>query len=233
MLKAVTRQAAKVDNKIRQLNAEAAAAADALANEEGTNKPKPKPAQVISTANFFDHHATPEDIAVMVTEVDFLEAHRELIPSVSAGELAHYERVRATFEGGRGGGSEGADKAGRPRLAPLGLVEEGGTPRRTASSATVVPRSAKGKGKAVAMSSGSSNKGKGKAVATGSDDDDDGDDDDDDGYENDYGVEAEADDDDGDVVGGGANGTRDKGKGKAVAEFRDGTASDDDGLYDE
>ena len=80
MLKAVTRQATFVDNKIKALNA---------SNEKQ-----------ITTAYFFDHYATKEDTAVMVTEQDFLEAHKELIPSVSAGELAHYERVRAQFEGG-------------------------------------------------------------------------------------------------------------------------------------
>lgn len=35
----------------------------------------------------------------MVTEQDFIEAHNELVPSVSADELRHYQRVRATFEG--------------------------------------------------------------------------------------------------------------------------------------
>lgn len=210
MLKAVTRQAAKVDAKIRQLNAEAAEAADMDEGGGGHSKP----AQTISTANFFDHHATPDDIAVMVTEGDFMDAHRELIPSVSTGELEHYERVRATFEGGRGGDKGGAES--RPRPAPLPLGPSDG--RRAASGGASGPRSAKGKQR---LASG---KGKGKAVATGSDDDGD-----DDGYENDYGVEAE--DDDGGSQG--LNGTRDKGKGKAVAEFRDGTASDDEGLYDE
>ncbi|KAI1631538.1 hypothetical protein F4809DRAFT_631844 [Biscogniauxia mediterranea] len=81
MLKAVTRQAASVDAKIRAINAD------------------PETRHPISTANFFDHYATTEDITVMVTEQDFLDANRELIPSVSAGELAHYENVRATFEG--------------------------------------------------------------------------------------------------------------------------------------
>ncbi|KAL1895518.1 peroxisomal assembly protein [Ceratocystis pirilliformis] len=80
MLKAVTRQATLVDTKIRALSATA-------------GKP-------VTTAAFFDHHATPSDIAVVVTEADFLAAHQELVPSVSAGELAHYERVRAQFEGG-------------------------------------------------------------------------------------------------------------------------------------
>ncbi|KAH8675822.1 hypothetical protein BX600DRAFT_409729 [Xylariales sp. PMI_506] len=84
MLKAVTRQASGVDAKIRAIN-DGNAASGKLH---------------VSTANFFDHYATPEDIAVMVTEQDFLDANRELIPSVSAGELQHYERVRAAFEGG-------------------------------------------------------------------------------------------------------------------------------------
>ncbi|KAI9740287.1 MAG: peroxisomal assembly protein [Cirrosporium novae-zelandiae] len=74
MLKAITRQASAVDAKI---------------------KAHPEP---ITTAYFFDHLATPEDIAVMVTEDDFLGARNELVPSVSAKELEHFERVRKTFE---------------------------------------------------------------------------------------------------------------------------------------
>lgn len=81
MLKAVTRQATAVDAKVKLLSSQSA--------------------HPISTAYFFDHHATPEDVAVMVTEEDFMSAHEELVPSVSAGELAHYEKVRAMFEGGR------------------------------------------------------------------------------------------------------------------------------------
>ena len=81
MLKAVTRQAASVDAKLRALNAD------------------PTTRHPLSTAYFFDHHATAEDTAVTVTERDFLDAHRELIPSVGSGELAHYEKVRAAFEG--------------------------------------------------------------------------------------------------------------------------------------
>lgn len=53
----------------------------------------------MTIAYFFDHLATESDTAVMVQEEDFLEAHRELVPSVSADELGHYERVRRTFEG--------------------------------------------------------------------------------------------------------------------------------------
>ncbi|KAM5345343.1 hypothetical protein ACJ41O_011205 [Fusarium nematophilum] len=132
MLKAVTRQASAVDTKIRAINTDPA-----------TQHP-------ISTAYYFDHYATAEDIAVMVTEEDFLAANDELVPSVSAGELAHYERVRATFEGGRDKGKD------RPAAAAAR--------QRVVSGASTA---SKGKGKAPA--SGSS-KGKGKAIALTSDD---------------------------------------------------------------
>jgi peroxin-6 len=79
MLKAITRQARAVDEKVKAYNA----------TQESP----------ISIAYYFDHWATEEDTAVMVTEDDFVEANRELVPSVSADELGHYERVRKTFEG--------------------------------------------------------------------------------------------------------------------------------------
>jgi peroxin-6 len=78
MLKAVTRQASAVDGKIAAINA---------------SRDYP-----ITTAYFFDHYATKEDVAVLVTEEDFMAAQRELIPSVSAKELEHYKRVREQFE---------------------------------------------------------------------------------------------------------------------------------------
>ena len=59
MLKAITRQASAVDAKIQKLSG-----------------------PPITTAYFFDHLATDEDIAVMVTEADFFAANRELVGSV-------------------------------------------------------------------------------------------------------------------------------------------------------
>jgi peroxin-6 len=59
MLKAITRKATAVDEKIKQL-----------------------PGGPVSTAYFFDHLATPEDVAVLVTEEDFVAAQGELVPSV-------------------------------------------------------------------------------------------------------------------------------------------------------
>jgi peroxin-6 len=87
MLKAVTRQATAVDSKIAAINASRSQ------RTGGQEKELP-----ITTAYFFDHFASKEDIAVLVTEEDFLAANRELIPSVSAKELEHYKRVREQFE---------------------------------------------------------------------------------------------------------------------------------------
>ena len=82
MLKAITRSAQKVDEKVKSHNANL---------DRG--------AHPVTVAHFFDHLATPEDTAVMVDEQDFAAAQRELVPSVSSEELSHYERVRQTFEG--------------------------------------------------------------------------------------------------------------------------------------
>src|ERR1700748_2595058 len=81
MLKAITRQTRKVDEKVAAHNA--------------SLKPGQPP---ITIAQFFDHYATEDDLNVTVTEADFYLARKELIPSVSTDELAHYERVRNAFE---------------------------------------------------------------------------------------------------------------------------------------
>jgi peroxin-6 len=88
MLKAITRSARIVDNKVTEINGERAA----------HSPPQPP----ISVAYFFDHFATEMDTSVVVAEEDFMAAERELVPSVSADELGHYERVRREFEGDKG-----------------------------------------------------------------------------------------------------------------------------------
>ncbi|KAH3989728.1 hypothetical protein HBH52_014900 [Parastagonospora nodorum] len=104
MLKAVTRQARAVDKKVAEYN----------------NAHEPK----ITIAYFFDHIATQEDTAVMVTEQDFVEAHGELVPSVSADELRHYQRVRAQFEGA-GKKEEGASNGDAKGKGKAKAIEEG------------------------------------------------------------------------------------------------------------
>ena len=121
MLKAITRQARAVDEKVKAHNAAHAP---------------------ITVAYFFDHFATEQDTAVMVTEQDFVDAHAELIPSVSADEIGHYERVRRMFEG-------------------AGKKDE----QASASNAAANPRSA-----SYTLSQGS--RGNGKAGGAGDSDDD-------------------------------------------------------------
>lgn len=83
MLKAVTRSAREVDERVAAVNH------DRLARGQST----------ISIGYYFDHYDTEREINVMVTEDDFTLARRDLIPSVSVDELQHYERVRNMFEG--------------------------------------------------------------------------------------------------------------------------------------
>lgn len=105
MLKAVNRQAARVDDKIKALN-------------------RQRSSGQISTAYFFDHYATNEDVAVTVKEEDFAGAMRELIPSVSAKELAHYQRVRAQFEQSDAQETNGTLRAAHVDTRPGKSVEE-------------------------------------------------------------------------------------------------------------
>lgn len=123
MLKAVTRQASAVDRKVKELSSQ----------REGD----------MSTAYFFDHYATPSDLAVVVTEADFLAAQQELVPSVSQGELAHYEKVRATFEG------SGEKPEGSGKKVDKGKGKAVAEPNHAADGDTVRRKKDKGKGKAV------------------------------------------------------------------------------------
>ncbi|QDS73043.1 hypothetical protein FKW77_009367 [Venturia effusa] len=128
MLKAITRQARLVDAKVA-----------------AHNQTLPLHATQMTVAHFFDHLASDEDTNVVVVEEDFEMARRELVPSVSAEELGHYERVRKAFEG------EDKEKnkieAAKKNKALLGATENGkgaiagppgGMGRRMNSSNTVV-----------------------------------------------------------------------------------------------
>ncbi|KAI9280140.1 P-loop containing nucleoside triphosphate hydrolase protein [Umbelopsis sp. AD052] len=81
MLKAMTRVAEGIEQKVEEYNA------------SGDHEPS-----TITAQYYLAHMATPEDIVVQVTEPDFVRALHELIPSVSATELDHYKTVRARFE---------------------------------------------------------------------------------------------------------------------------------------
>ncbi|CAO3646615.1 unnamed protein product [Cunninghamella echinulata] len=79
MLKAMTRVADTIEEKVKTLNQE-------------------QPEKPITAQYYLSHMATPEDIMVQVEEIDFIRALEELVPSVSATELAHYSKVREKFE---------------------------------------------------------------------------------------------------------------------------------------
>ena len=187
MLKAVTRQASLVDAKIAQINT------------THVNSGKPK----ISTAYFFDHFASKEDVAVLVEEEDFVAAERELVPSVSAKELEHYSKVREQFEKVEDKPSNSQDGKGTSK-AQLDSIPEWQQADRPKSN---------GEGKSKEKIPDKKGKGKEKSVGRwdeGSDEDEDGD-----FYE--------------DEVNGFA--AKRKGKGKEVdMGFRDGV-EDDEGLY--
>lgn len=196
MLKAVTRQASLVDKKIAEINASNLSS--------GRSK--------ISTAYFFDHYASKEDVAVMVSEEDFISAERELVPSVSLKELEHYGKVRAQFE-----------KVKEEKPAPSPSHEHNGNGSANGRGKALEfqpeprPRS-NGKGKA--KEKVVDRKGKGKAVGGW-----------DDGYD-------DEDEDPGFYAGTGTNGfggsVKGKGKGKAVEVdmgFQEGSVDDDEGLY--
>lgn len=85
MLNAMTRAAGEVDVKLKAFNEKRVA--------DGEEK--------VSSRWWFDNIAGPEDISVKVTMQDFRKAQSELLPSVSADELAHYLRVKENFEGGK------------------------------------------------------------------------------------------------------------------------------------
>lgn len=82
MLNAMTRIAGEVDFKYKEYN-------------RVNNK-------LVSIRWWFDNVATETDTEVTVKMVDFEKAQRELVPSVSSEELAHYLRIRQNFEGTQG-----------------------------------------------------------------------------------------------------------------------------------
>ncbi|MCJ1378380.1 peroxisomal assembly protein [Xylographa soralifera] len=128
MLKAITRQASAVDAKIKALH-------------DGP----------VTTAYFFDHYATQEDLAVMVTDEDFLAAQRELTGSVSAKELEHYQRVRRTFEGPKRSNSSGAQSTRNELLltpSTDGIPGDSSRPQFKSRTSSKTKEIGKGKGKA-------------------------------------------------------------------------------------
>ena len=82
MLKAMTRKASEVDERIAELNA----------RPGPYDHPHP-----LTPQYYLAELAKPEDIEVKVNRRDFETALKELVPSVSEQEMAHYREVQAKF----------------------------------------------------------------------------------------------------------------------------------------
>lgn len=123
MLGAVGRAVDRVTTRIREIDG-------GDGNADGNADAAPAG---LTPAQFFDHHATPEDLSVVVHHEDFVKARRELVPSVSADELRHYERVRQLFEGTDGTGRDRPGTKSGPDPVRPGLAS-------TSASMTVVDR---------------------------------------------------------------------------------------------
>ncbi|KAK3828385.1 MAG: P-loop containing nucleoside triphosphate hydrolase protein [Benniella sp.] len=81
MLKAMSRTADGIEKRVADIN-----------KDETSTLPRP-----ITSQYYLDHLVQPDEILVQVTEEDFDQALAELIPSVSAQELEHYQQVQKMF----------------------------------------------------------------------------------------------------------------------------------------
>ncbi|UZJ54156.1 hypothetical protein CBS101457_003476 [Exobasidium rhododendri] len=102
MLKSMTRKASMIDDKIRLLNAR---------SEEERSKDDKHP-YPLTTQYYLNEMAEADSLDIKVSREDFEAALRELVPSVSMQEMAHYREVQAKFsspsdakEGGKGKGA--------------------------------------------------------------------------------------------------------------------------------
>ena len=84
MLRAMTRKAEHVDKKIEELN--------------GTPPPHSFP-HPLTPQYYLGSMATRADVEVEVGMADFEEGLKRLVPSVSAQQMVHYERVQKEFKG--------------------------------------------------------------------------------------------------------------------------------------
>ena len=81
MLKAIARKVSALEAKVGSM--------------AGSSRTDDEP---VSVSYYLDHMATEDDTAVVVAEEDFVAAQRDLVGSVSAKELEHYDRIRRAFE---------------------------------------------------------------------------------------------------------------------------------------
>ncbi|KAK5072505.1 peroxisomal assembly protein [Lithohypha guttulata] len=137
MLKAITRKTKGVDDRV-----------EAISQERG---------EPVSTGWFFDHAAKPEDVEVIVNEEDFELAQKELVGSVSAKELEHFERIRQLFED-----QDISAGTSNAKGQPNGASE--GVNRQLPRTNTAVPYTDKASSNKGSLAKQKSSKGKGVAT---------------------------------------------------------------------
>ncbi|KAN0065525.1 peroxisomal assembly protein [Thecaphora frezii] len=111
MLKAMTRKASEVDASIAAINATPGA------------KAHPHP---LTPQYYLAEMAKPDEIEVKVNRADFEAALRELVPSVSEQEMAHYREVQAKFS------------APKPEAAATGAKQDIGAAHASMTATKVV-----------------------------------------------------------------------------------------------
>lgn len=82
-LKSISRVIKKVDNLLQEWN------------DAGPHEGHPHPC---TTPYFLEHICLPADYEVVVNFTDFVDALKELVPSLSREEIQRYERLRDKFE---------------------------------------------------------------------------------------------------------------------------------------
>ncbi|KAI0259961.1 P-loop containing nucleoside triphosphate hydrolase protein [Gloeopeniophorella convolvens] len=144
LLKAMTRKAEEIDARIATLNAEPP--------DPTAQRPTP-----LTPQYYLAEMAAPAEVAVVVGAADFAAALRELVPSVSAAEMAHYAQIRARFS------AEAAAAAGEAEASPQSSPDLDGRGRGKVRAVVAEIEKDKGKGKSREPEGGGKGKGKGKA----------------------------------------------------------------------
>ncbi|KAK0519341.1 peroxisomal assembly protein, partial [Tilletia horrida] len=170
MLKAMTRKAGEVDEKLVRINAEHPLNPAQLKNSSSSSSssttataPYPHP-YPITPQYYLAEMAQPAEIEVRVGRVDFEAALRELVPSVSEQEMEHYRAVQSKFS------SPDDDKKKKKMVIDTGRSngnDSSTTPTAAAAAAAAAERpqqggSASGASALATASAAAAGKGKGK-----------------------------------------------------------------------